>query len=46
VHGERWNAVASQPLKVGQRVRITAMQGLTLGVAADDNEHPDGGITQ
>ena len=43
VQGERWNAVASQPLQVGQRVMITAMDGLTLSVAADDNEH--GGIT-
>lgn len=43
LQGERWNAVASQPLQVGQRVMITAMDGLTLSVAADDNEH--GGIT-
>jgi membrane-bound serine protease (ClpP class) len=43
VRGERWNATASAPLQTGQRVRIVAMDGLTLGVAADDNELPDGG---
>jgi membrane-bound serine protease (ClpP class) len=45
VHGERWNAVASHPLQVGQRVRIKAMDGLTLDVKPDDNEQPVGGIT-
>jgi membrane-bound serine protease (ClpP class) len=42
LHGERWNATASQPLKAGQRVRIIALDGLTLGVAADDNNQPGG----
>jgi hypothetical protein len=32
-------------LQVGQRVRIIAMDGLTLGVAVDDNESSKGGIT-
>ena len=36
VRGERWNATASQPLTAGQRVRIVSLDGLTLGVAADD----------
>jgi membrane-bound serine protease (ClpP class) len=36
LHGERWNAVASQPLVAGQRVRVVSLEGLTLGVAADN----------
>jgi membrane-bound serine protease (ClpP class) len=44
LHGERWNAKSSQPLKPGQRVRVTALDGLTLHVVPDENnEH--GGIT-
>ena len=42
VHGERWNATAAKPLQPGQKVRITAIDGLTLDVAADHNERPDG----
>ncbi len=45
LRGERWNATADRALQVGQRVRIIAMDGLTLGVAVDDNENPKGGIT-
>ena len=45
LRGERWNATADRALQAGQRVRIIAMDGLTLGVAADDNESPKGGIT-
>lgn len=43
VHGERWNATAATPLQPGQKVRITAIDGLTLDVAADHNERPVGG---
>ncbi len=32
VHGERWNAVTKQPISKGQRVRIHALDGLTLHV--------------
>ena len=43
VHGERWNATASQPLQPGQRVRVVALEGLTLGVVLEDNQ--PGGTT-
>jgi membrane-bound serine protease (ClpP class) len=43
LQGERWNATASQPLKPGQRVRIVALDGLTVAVTADEN--PTGGTT-
>ncbi len=33
VHGERWSARSSVPIKKGQRLRITAISGLTLEVA-------------
>jgi membrane-bound serine protease (ClpP class) len=32
VHGEYWDAVASMPVEAGARVRVTAMDGLTLKV--------------
>ncbi|EIJ41588.1 membrane-bound serine protease (ClpP class) [Beggiatoa alba B18LD] len=32
VHGELWNAQATQPIKVGQRVRVIAGKGLVLTV--------------
>ncbi|MEM7283645.1 MAG: NfeD family protein, partial [Pseudomonadota bacterium] len=32
VHGERWNAITSHPINKGQRVRISALDGLTLQV--------------
>jgi membrane-bound serine protease (ClpP class) len=38
VRGERWNAIAPHPLTVGQQVRIVSLDGLTLGVAAEDVE--------
>jgi membrane-bound serine protease (ClpP class) len=41
--GERWNAISSQPLRPGQRVRVVAIDGLTLSVAPEDNQ--PGGIT-
>ena len=41
--GERWNATASQPLQAGQRVRVVALDGLTLDVALEVNQ--PGGTT-
>jgi membrane-bound serine protease (ClpP class) len=41
--GERWNAIASQPLQPGQKVRVVAIDGLTLSVAPEENQ--PGGIT-
>jgi membrane-bound serine protease (ClpP class) len=32
VHGEYWDAVASQSLAAGARVRVTAIEGLKLTV--------------
>ncbi len=43
LHGERWNATSAQPLRAGQRVRIVAIDGLTLTVAPEGNQ--PGGIT-
>jgi membrane-bound serine protease (ClpP class) len=43
LHGERWNATSSLPLQAGQRVRIVAIDGLTLAVAPEENQ--PGGIT-
>ncbi|MFA7664836.1 MAG: nodulation protein NfeD [Burkholderiaceae bacterium] len=34
VHSERWRAVSSTPLSVGQTVRVEAIDGLTLEVTA------------
>ncbi len=36
VGGERWKAVADRPIEVGHSVEITAIDGLTLTVAARD----------
>ncbi|MFN3937349.1 MAG: NfeD family protein [Gemmobacter sp.] len=33
VHGERWKAEADAPLRPGERVRVTGIEGLTLRVA-------------
>jgi membrane-bound serine protease (ClpP class) len=33
VHGEIWRARSSQPIPVGEKVRVTAIEGLTLIVA-------------
>ncbi|HUP05566.1 MAG TPA: nodulation protein NfeD [Caldimonas sp.] len=35
VEGERWRVRAAQPLRAGQRVRVTRVDGLTLEVAPD-----------
>lgn len=32
VHGERWNAVSSAPVKRGERLKVTGVRGLTLEV--------------
>ncbi|HUG21283.1 NfeD family protein [Piscinibacter sp.] len=36
VHGERWKVRSDTPLAPGQRVRVLALHGLTLDVAADN----------
>jgi membrane-bound serine protease (ClpP class) len=41
--GERWKAVSSQPLQAGQRVRVVAIDGLTLAVAPEETQ--PGGTT-
>jgi membrane-bound serine protease (ClpP class) len=33
VHGETWQAKAAQPITAGDRVEVTAIEGLTLTVA-------------
>jgi len=35
VHGELWEARTHVPLRRGQRVRVTGLDGLTLIVKAD-----------
>ena len=42
VRGERWQVRADAPLAVGQRVRVLAVRGLMLDVAADPESamHP------
>jgi membrane-bound serine protease (ClpP class) len=35
LHGETWRVRSREPLKKGERVRVTAMQGLTLDVVRD-----------
>lgn len=36
LQGERWQVSSAKPLRIGQRVRVIARQGLTLEVAATD----------
>ncbi|MDP2448384.1 MAG: nodulation protein NfeD [Polaromonas sp.] len=38
VHGERWKVQGPQALRPGQRVRVVAVNGLTLEVRSDDLE--------
>ena len=37
VHGENWRIRSAAPLKAGQRVRVTAMNGLLLDVVSDSS---------
>ena len=32
IHGEYWDAVATRPVEIGERVRVTAIDGLRLTV--------------
>jgi membrane-bound serine protease (ClpP class) len=43
-HGERWRAVADAPLGPGDRVRIRAIDGLTLEVEADTTPKNQGSL--
>jgi membrane protein implicated in regulation of membrane protease activity len=36
IRGELWSAKGAEPLRVGERVRVTAVDGLTLEVAPRD----------
>ncbi|MBM4218563.1 MAG: nodulation protein NfeD [Gammaproteobacteria bacterium] len=36
IYGESWNAVASRPVRAGQRVRVDRIDGLTLHVTPED----------
>ena len=38
VHGEIWRASAAAPLEPGQRVRVTALEGLTVVVEPPTGE--------
>lgn len=40
VHGERWRVRSSTPLHVGQRLRVSARDGLVLNVDADRDGAP------
>ena len=44
VHGELWLARCSTPVAVGQRVRVTAVDGLTLDVEPEESAAPGQGI--
>ena len=39
VRGEYWNARSNEPVKKGERVMVTAVDGLTLTVKRSNNEH-------
>ncbi|WP_211100275.1 NfeD family protein [Azospirillum halopraeferens] len=41
-HGEIWAARAAVPLRPGQRVRVTGLNGLTLEVEPDEPQHGKG----
>ncbi|WP_218567639.1 nodulation protein NfeD [Pseudomonas sp. AOB-7] len=43
LQGERWQVQGSEPLRPGQRVRVTARQGVQLQVSAVDEPPPQGG---
>jgi membrane-bound serine protease (ClpP class) len=36
IRGELWSAMGTEPLRVGERVKVTAVDGLTLEVAPRD----------
>jgi membrane protein implicated in regulation of membrane protease activity len=36
IRGELWSAQGAEPLRVGERVKVTAVHGLTLEVAPSD----------
>lgn len=40
LHGESWNAITDTPIKKGQKIKVTKMEGLTLNVepVADSHE--------
>ena len=42
VHSESWTATTSAPLRKGQRVRVTGIDGLRLTVKPDNEETEDG----
>lgn len=42
VHGEIWRATSNQALAAGARVRVTAVDGLTVGVELMDSTPTDG----
>jgi membrane-bound serine protease (ClpP class) len=46
VHGERWRVHSTQTLTPGERVRVTAVQGLTLEVRPDGPATPPVKTTQ
>ncbi|MBB3594053.1 membrane-bound ClpP family serine protease [Rhizobium sp. BK529] len=37
-HGERWRAIADEPLSSGDEIKITGRKGLTLEVARQRQE--------
>jgi membrane-bound serine protease (ClpP class) len=40
IHGERWNAVSGSPLRKGQHVLVTGIEGLTLKVQPAEGQVP------
>ena len=40
IHGERWNAASGSPLRKGQHVLVTGIEGLTLKVRPADGQDP------
>ncbi|MDE2660254.1 MAG: nodulation protein NfeD [Acidobacteriota bacterium] len=46
VHGEFWDAVAAGPVSTGERVRVLAVEGLTLrvGPASENSPGPDNSL--
>jgi len=46
VEGERWQVRAAQPLHIGQRVRVTRVDGLTLEVSAVPESRSTRGVSR